>query len=321
MPAYGWLYRSKSMNESILRKRKFFRTLISQRQLVIMAVPILLYVILFTYVPLWGWTMAFQNYRPGKTFAQQSWVGLQWFNLLFSDDAFVRVMRNTLAMSIINIILGFSCAIILALLLNEIKRMFFKRVVQTITYLPHFLSWVIVSGLVATTLASDGIVNKLLMVSGIIKEPVLYMGVPEYFWGIVGVTNVWKEVGWNSIIYLAAIASIDPCLYEAAEIDGCNRFQRMWHITLPGLKPTIVVLLILSIGRILDQGFELQYLLGNGLVQDFSQTIDIYVIRYGMELGNYSLATAAGMFKSIICIILLMSANEVAKRLGEERLI
>ncbi len=309
------------MNESIIRKRTLGKTLINQRQLVLMAVPIMLYVILFTYVPLWGWTMAFQDYKPAKTFSQQTWVGWQWFELLFSDDGFIRVMRNTIAMSVINIVLGFTTAIILALLLNELRQRFFKRVIQTITYLPHFLSWVIVSGLVSTTLASDGILNKLLLTLGVLKEPVLWLGIPEYFWGIVGVTNVWKEVGWNSIIYLAAIASIDPNLYEAADIDGCNRFKKMWHITLPGLKPTIVVLLILSIGRILDQGFELQYILGNGLVQDYSQTIDIYVINYGIYLGNFSLATAAGMFKSLVCIILLFSANEVAKRLGEERLV
>jgi putative aldouronate transport system permease protein len=304
-----------------VKKHSFLKLIINQRHLILMTLPILLYVVIFTYLPLWGWSIAFQDFKPQKTFSAQHWVGFQWFILLFSDDGFLRVLRNTLAMSIINIILGFFTAISLALILNEVKKILFKRFVQTITYLPHFLSWVIVAGLVMTNLSSDGIINTILVSTKLIKEPILFLGKPEYFWGIVGFTNVWKEVGWNSIIYLAAIASIDPNLYEAADMDGCNRFQKMWHITLPGLKPTIIVLLILSIGRILDSGFELQYLIGNGLVLDYSQTVDIYVIDYGMKLGNYSLATAAGVFKSLVCIILLLSANQIAKYFGEERLV
>jgi putative aldouronate transport system permease protein len=233
----------------------------------------------------------------------------------------MRVLRNTLAMSVINMALGYITAITFALFLNELKNIGFKRVVQTISYLPHFLSWVIVTGLVATMLSvENGAVNDLLMFTGIIKEPILFLSKPNYFWGIVGATYVWKEVGWNTIIYLAAIAGIDPALYEASEIDGCNRYQKMWHITLPGIKATIIILMIMSLGHILDAGFELQYLLKNGLIQDVAETIDIYVINYGIKSSNFSLATAAGMFKNVINIMLIFAANWIAKRAGEARL-
>ncbi|GIO86000.1 sugar ABC transporter permease [Paenibacillus faecis] len=293
----------------------------SQRQLIYMSVPLLAYIILFAYVPVWGWTMAFQNYKPARDFAQQEWVGFKHFKFLFSDDSFWRVLRNTLGMSIINLVLGFVTAIILALLLNEIKKVFLKRTVQTISYLPHFLSWIIVTGIVATSLASDGIVNDILMKLHIIKEPILWLSEGKYFWGVVGASHVWKEVGWNTIIYLAAIASIDPALYEAAEIDGASRYRKMMHVTIPGIKATIVILLIMSVGHILEAGFEVQYLLGNGLVVDWSETIDIFVLKYGIAQGNYSLATAGGIFKTVVSVTMLLIANWTAKRLGEERLL
>jgi putative aldouronate transport system permease protein len=287
-----------------------------------MSLPIILYVMLFTYVPLWGWTMAFQNYRPARRFSQQEWAGLFWFKFLFEDKEFLRTVRNTIAMSVINTTLGFITAIGFALLLNEVKKILFKRAIQTISYLPHFLSWVIVTGLVSTMLSTDGgAINSVFMALGFIKEPIFWLAEPNYFWGIVGATYVWKEVGWNTIIYLAAMAGIDPNLYEAADIDGCNRYQKMWRITLPCIKPTIIILLIMSVGRILDAGFELQYLLRNGLVMDVSDTIDIYVLIFGLSRNNFSLATAAGMFKNVINITLIFVANEIAKRAGEERLV
>ena len=303
-------------------ERTFFQKVLSQRQLIYMSLPLILYVLLFSYVPLWGWTMAFQNYKPVRGFLAQEWAGLRWFKFLFTDPGFLRVLRNTLAMSFINIILGYVTAITFALLLNELKFTGYKRVVQTVSYLPHFLSWIIVTGLVASMLAvENGAINDLLVALGIIKEPILFLSEPKYFWGIVGFTYVWKELGWNTIIYLAAMAGIDPTLYEAAEIDGCNRYHKMWFITLPGIKATIIILLIMSIGRILDAGFELQYLLKNGLIQDVAETIDIYVIKYGIQSFNYSLATAAGMFKNLVNVTLIFLANWIAKRVGEERLI
>ncbi|ANA80944.1 sugar ABC transporter permease [Paenibacillus glucanolyticus] len=293
----------------------------NQKQLIMMSVPLMLYIILFAYVPVWGWTMAFQDYKPAKDFGEQAWVGFKHFKFLFTDDNFLRVLRNTVGMSLINLVLGFVTAIILALLLNEIKKVFWKRTVQTISYLPHFLSWIIVTGIVATSLASDGIINDLLMKLQVIKEPILWLSEGKYFWGIVGGSHVWKEVGWNTIIYLAAIASIDPALYEAAEIDGASRYRKMLHVTLPGIKATIVILLIMSIGHILEAGFEVQYLLGNGLVVDWAETIDIFVLKYGIAQGNYSMATAGGIFKTVVSVTMLLLANWTAKRLGEERLL
>jgi putative aldouronate transport system permease protein len=307
---------------SIMHKKSFLGQIFRQRQLLFMSVPIILYVILFSYVPLWGWTMAFQNFKPAKTFFEQEWAGFRWFVFIFSDEIFIRTIRNTLAMSVINMTLGYITAIVFSLFLNEVKRVFFKRIVQTISYLPHFLSWVIVTGLVANMLSvEDGAVNNLFMALSFIREPVLWLSKPNYFWGIIGATYVWKEVGWNTIIYLAAIAGIDPSLYEAAEIDGCNRYLKMWYITLPSIKPTIIILLIMGIGHILDAGFEMQYFLRNGLVQDVSDTIDIYVLMFGLQRSNYSLATAAGMFKNVVNITLIFLANWIAKRAGEERLV
>ncbi|CAM4500159.1 ABC transporter permease subunit [Paenibacillus sp. FSL R7-0345] len=294
----------------------------SQNQLIWMSVPLMLYIILFAYVPVWGWTMAFQNYRPAKSFSEQEWVGFKQFKFLFTDDNFLRVLRNTLSMGIINLVLGFVTAIVLALLLNEIKNVLWKRTVQTISYLPHFLSWIIVTGIVATSLSiNDGIVNIVLMKLHLIKEPILWLSEGKYFWGIVGASHVWKEVGWNTIIYLAAIASIDPALYEAAEIDGASRYRKMQFVTLPGIKATIVILMIMSIGHVLEAGFEVQYLLGNGLVVDWAETIDIFVLKYGLAQGNYSLATAGGIFKTVVSVTLLLMANGISKRLGEERLL
>lgn len=320
------------MNETLMERRVVRKTkkgkqritwalIKSQRQLIYMSVPLLAYIVLFAYVPVWGWTMAFQDYKPALDFSEQKWVGFKHFKFLFQDDNFLRVLRNTLGMSIINLILGFVTAIILALLLNEIKKVFWKRTVQTISYLPHFLSWIIVTGIVATSLASDGIVNDMLMKLQLIDEPILWLSEGKYFWGIVGASHVWKEVGWNTIIYLAAMASIDPALYEAADMDGASRYRKMLHVTLPGIKPTIVILLIMSIGHILEAGFEVQYLLGNGLVVDWAETIDIFVLKYGIAQGNYSLATAGGIFKTVVSVIMLLIANWTAKRLGEVRLL
>lgn len=313
--------KTSKLNVKKKQDKNLWRKIKKQKALVLMSIPFLIYVAIFCYAPLIGWLMAFQNFKPAKGIFEQTWVGLEQFKFLFSDPNFVKVIRNTLAMSLINLTLGFVCSIGFALLLNEVKNILAKKFVQTISYLPHFLSWIIVTGIVAEVLSPEtGIINQLLMGFNIIEKPINFFAETKYFWGIVGLSNVWKEVGWGSIIYLAAITSINPDLYEAAEIDGAGRFQKMWHVTLPGIKPTIFILLIINIGNILNAGFEVQYLLGNGLVQEVSQTIDIFVLKYGISLGNYSLATAAGIFKSLISVILIFLANRFAKSMGEERL-
>lgn len=303
------------------KKRSFWRTLVQQRELLIMSVPMLLYILLFNFSPLWGWITAFMDYKPSRALFDNPWVGLDNFTWLFSKQEFLDSIRNTLAMSIINLTMGTISAVLLALFLNEIRSKLFKSTVQTVTYLPHFLSMVIVVGIAQTVFASDGIVNEVLQALGITKQPIFWLGEGKYFWWLVGIINVWKEVGWNTIIYIAAMTSIDPSLYEAASIDGAGRFRKMLHITLPGIKSTFMVLLIMNIGHLLEAGFEIQYLMGQNLVIDWSQTIDIFVLKYGITKGQYGRAVAGGMLKSVVAIALMLIANYTARKLDEDTLI
>lgn len=291
-----------------------------QKFLLLWSAVFVLYGIIFCYLPLGGWIMAFQNFKPKEGFFGSTFVGLAKFQQLFSDVTFLRVVRNTLAMGVINLVFTFVTAIIFAVLLNEVKSKAGKKTVQTISYLPHFLSWIIVTGILHDALSGTGIINELLIKFGVLNQPLNFFAHPKYFWWIVGLANVWKETGWNAIIYLAAITAIDPCLYEAASIDGAGRLAKIRHITLPSIKPTIMILLLMNVGNVLNAGFEVQYLLGNGLIQSVSQTIDIYVLKWGISQGDYSLGTAAGIFKSAVSIVLILIANQLAKQSGEERL-
>lgn len=293
-----------------------------QKELIILTIPFVIYALVFCYAPLAGWLMAFQNYKAKDGILGSAFVGLDKFKFLFvNNDAFMKVIRNTLAMGVINLVLSFIFAIGFALILNEVVHKGSKKFVQTVSYLPHFLSWIIVCGIVQDVLSIDnGIINELLVNLHIINQPINWFSYPKFFWWIVGFANVWKETGWNSIIYLAAITSINPDLFEAASIDGAGRLRKIWNITLPAIKPTIFILLLINIGNVLNAGFEIQYLLTNGLVQSVSQTIDIYVLKFGIGQGDYSLGTAAGIFKSVVSIVLIFMANSAAKATGEERL-
>ena len=302
-------------------KRGFFSTLGKQWQLMLMSVPMLIYVIIFNYSPMWGWITAFQDYKPKKGISGSKFVGLDNFKWLFGRDDFLNSVRNTLAMSVINLVFSTVAAIVLAVLLNEVVNIAFKRTVQTVTYLPHFLSMVIVVGMAQNIFASNGPINELLLSAHILKEPIFFLGEPRLFWWLVGFINVWKEVGWGTIIYISAMTAIDPCLYEAASIDGAGRFAKIRYVTLPGIKSTFVILLIMNIGHLMEAGFELQYLLQSPLTTDVAQTIDIFVLKYGISKQQYGVATAAGMFKSIVAIILLFAANTIAKKLDENTLI
>ena len=291
-----------------------------QKSLLIWSGIIVIYGIIFYYLPLGGWLMAFQNYRPIDGLFHSEFVGLQKFQQLFSDATFLRVIRNTLAMGVINLVVTFVAAIAFAVLLNEVRNTIGKKTVQTISYLPHFLSWIIVTGIIHDALSGTGIINELLVNLNVINQPINFFAHKEYFWPIVAFANVWKETGWNAIIYLAAITAIDPSLYEAASIDGAGRWAKIKHVTLPGIRPTIMILLLMNVGNVLNAGFEIQYLLGNGLVQSVSQTIDIYVLNWGISQGDFSIGTAAGIFKSVVSIVLIVIANQIAKRNGDERL-
>lgn len=291
-----------------------------QKVLLFWSALIVVYGVVFCYLPLVGWLMAFQNYRPKDGLFHSAFVGLAKFQQLFSDATFIRVIRNTLAMGVINLVATFFMAILFAILLNDVKSKGGKKVVQTISYLPHFLSWIIVTGILHDALSGTGIVNELLMKIGVLDQPLNFFAYPQFFWPLVAFANVWKETGWNAIIYLSAITSIDPSLYEAANIDGAGRWQRIRYITLPGIRPTIMILLLMNVGNVLNAGFEIQYLLGNGLVQSVAQTIDIYVLKWGISQNDFSIGTAAGIFKSFVSIVLVVIANEIAKRTGDERL-
>nr|WP_233163007.1 MULTISPECIES: ABC transporter permease subunit [unclassified Cohnella] len=295
--------------------RRAFRN----RYLYLMSLPFVAWAFVFTYLPLWGWLMAFQKYNPKLAVWERDWVGFDNFRMLFQDETFYLVMRNTLAMSVMSLIAGFTIPIVFALLLNEVKNMAFKKTAQTISYLPHFVSWAVVAGIVSKMLSTDnGAVNDFLMWTGLLNEPVQWLAKGEYFWGIVTLSDVWKETGWNAIIYLAAMAGVAPELYEAAKVDGASRLRQMWHITLPGIRPTIIILMILSIGNLINIGFEKQFLLGNNLVVDYSKVLDLYALEYGIKINRISFATAINMFNSVVAVLLLFTANGLFKRFTKE---
>lgn len=292
----------------------------NQRSLLILSVPFFLYGFVFCYLPLAGWAIAFQDFRPRDGIFGSKYVGLKVFRQLFEDQSFWLTIRNTIAMSLLNLLFSTFMAILFAILLNEVRWMIAKKFVQTVSYLPHFLSWIVTCGILLDMLGSNGIVNDLLMRMHAVSAPLNFFAYPELFWWIVAFAVVWKETGWNAIIYLAAITSIDPNLYEAASIDGGGRWVKMRYVTLPGIANTIVILLILNIGNVLNSGFEVQYLLGNDVVRSFSQTIDIYVLKWGISQSNYAVGTAAGIFKSAVSIVLILITNEIAKRTSDTRL-
>lgn len=310
----------KKRKDNIYKPKFSFKEVKRQKALMIWSVLFLIYGIVFYYLPLGGWVMAFKNYKTKDGIFGSKWVGLDKFEFLFSDDTFKQVIRNTLCMGVINLVATFVTAIAFAILLNEIRNRHFKKTVQTISYMPHFLSWVIVTGLLHDALSVNGIINEILVKTHILSSPVSFMSKPGAFWPIVAFANVWKETGWNAIVYLAAITAIDASLYEAASIDGAGRWAKIRHITLPSIKPTIIVLLLINIGNVLNAGFEIQYMMRNGLIKSVSDTIDIYTLTWSIGQNDYSLGTAAGMFKSLVSIALVVIANTMAKRMGEERL-
>lgn len=301
-------------------RRRFSTVVKTQWILMAMSIPFFAHLILFRFGPLFGWVMAFQEYRPGRPMLDQPWVGFQQFRSILTDPIFWRVFRNTLAMALIKMVMGTFFSVLIAVLINETRNKPFKRSVQTISYLPHFISWVVAANIWLELLSPRGIVNELLMTLSLTEEPILFMGRKQLFWWIIGWSHVWKTAGFGAIIYLAAMTSIDPQLYEAADIDGASRLQRIRHITLPGIRATFVILLILNIGQLMELGFEQQYLLGNALVQEYSEVFTIYVLRYGLRLTRFSFATAAGIFRSAVSITLVLLANAVARRMGEETL-
>jgi len=303
-----------------MKKKVFLRKLFNQRFLLLMSIPFIAWIIIFKYIPIWGWTMAFQDYKPHLGFFKQTWVGFKHFIELFRAPLFYQAMQNTLGMSILGLIFGTISALTFAIFLNELRFLSFKRFTQTVSYLPHFVSWVVAANIVTSFLSINGPINEILMTLKIIKEPINVMIKTEYFWWVVVFSDIWKSTGWNAIIYLAAMTGIDSQIYEAAEIDGANRIQKIWFITLPGISFTIFVILILSIGNLINIGFEKQILLGNAVTASKALVLDKYALDFGIGLFRYSFGTAIGIFKSVVSIILLLLANYLIKKSGKARL-
>lgn len=290
-----------------------------------MVMPAIVLIIVFSYLPMYGLMMAFQDFKLGDLPGFSNFVGLKHFLVLFSDRNIVRITRNTLAMSVLKLLIAFPAPIILALLFNEIPYLRFKRVMQTVSYMPHFLSWVVVAALMFELFSADsGIVNFLLQKTGLTAKPILFMGDSNYFWPLVVGSEIWKETGWGAIIYAAAITGIDQEQYEAAEIDGASRLSKMRHITMPGIMPTVVILFILSASNILSSNFEQVMMLtgnlNNRAIAATSDVIDTFIYSYGIRQGRFSFAAAATFIKSIIGAGLLVIANQGSRWLKQESL-
>ncbi|MCG8502416.1 MAG: ABC transporter permease subunit [Firmicutes bacterium] len=274
---------------------------------ILLGLPGFIMLFIFRYLPMGGLIVAFKDYNVRRGFFDSPWVGAKWYNMLFMSDDFSIAFMNTLIISLLKLVCYFPVPIILAILLNELNKRYFARTIQAVIYLPHFISWAILSGILFSLFSPQ---LGILKVLGIEKSPLLMPG--TFRWLLV-LTEIWKASGWGTIIYLAAISGIDPNLYEAAIIDGANRFKRIWYITLPSISGTIVVLLILRLGNILDAGFGQVYMLYNASVYDVADIIDTYIFRVGLSTGRFSLATAAGLFKSVIGLILVLVSNRLAK--------
>lgn len=302
------------------RAFKLLRRLAAQRYLQVMALLGAAWMIVFNYVPMYGIIIAFKEYDIIRSIGEAPWVGFDQFRAFMEDDELARVVYNTLGISLIRLFIGFPLPIIFALFLNELRSLRFKKAVQTISYLPHFLSWVILGGILSTWLADVGIINKLLLALQLIDEPIVYLAEPDYFWSIVITSDIWKELGWSAIIYLAAIAGVPPDLYEAATIDGASRFQKMRYVTLPCISGTISILFILAVSGVLNSNFDQILVLRNALNERASNVVDIYVYQTGLVSARYSYATAVGLLKSVIALILLLIANAVTKRINQTSL-
>ncbi len=296
------------------RSRHRFRR---SRDLWLMILPCILFFLIFHYAPMYGAVIAFKDYRVQQGIFGSQWVGLANFAKLFSEDEFPRALRNTVIISLLRLSFGFVAPIVLALMLNEVRKQWYKRTIQTVTYLPYFLSWVILGGIFALVFSADGPVNEVID-SGIgMKIP--FLEHPAWFLFVLILTGIWQSVGYGAVIYLAALSGINPQLYEAAMIDGANRWKQTLHVTLPALVPTIITLFILNVGHILNAGFDQVYNMHRPLVYEWSDIIDTYVLRQ-LELLNFSVGTAAGLFKSVVGLGMIVLVNSIARRMSDNEL-
>lgn len=291
--------------------------MVKHRAIYLLLLPGLAYFLLFKFAPMWGLLLAFKQYNPFLGFWGSPWTCVEHFAELFSSKNFYLMLRNTFSINLIGLVFHFPVPILLALMLNEVRHEAFKRFNQSIVYMPHFLSWVVIASLTFFTLSSDvGIVNKVVAATG--NETISFLSQPRYFWGILTAQNMWKEAGWGTIIFLAAMAGVDPQRYEAAVVDGATRWRQIWHITLPAIRPTIIILLILRLGHMADIGFEQVLLMMNPLVKSVAEVFDTYSYTHGILQGQISVGVTVGMFKGVVNLLFIVSANRIVKWLGHE---
>lgn len=284
----------------------------------LLALPVIVYYIMFQYVPMYGALIAFQDYVPAKGMLGSAWVGAKHFMDFFRDPYFLRLLKNTLAISILSIVFGFPAPVIFALLLNEIRSTGFKKVVQTTTYLPHFISMMVVCGMIVTFTGRNGFINDIIAFFGGERSNLLTR--PECFRPIYIISDIWQSVGWSSIIYLSAIAGIDTEQYEAASIDGASKLKQIWHVTLPGILPTVTIMFILRLGAIMSVGYEKIILLYNDMTFETADVISSYVYRRGIEGAQYSYSAAVSLFNSVVNFAIVIISNKISKRVGETAL-
>ncbi|WP_159886990.1 ABC transporter permease [Paenibacillus puerhi] len=300
------------------RGRRIRARLWKDRYIYVLLAPGLLYFILYRYVPMLGITIAFKEYSPFLGMADSPWVGLQNFARIFEDSEVIRVLWNTLVISALQIVFAFPAPIVLAVMLNEVTRSSIKRVMQSIIYLPHFLSWVVVVGIVTIFFRNEGLVNDVLIHAMGAEQTIPFLTNPDYFRAFLVAEVIWKEAGWGTIIFLAALAGVNPALYEAAVMDGASRMRQIWHITLPAIRSTIIILLIIRLGDVLEVGFEQVFLQLNPFNMEIGNTLDTFVYYKGIQQSDYSLSTAVGVFKGLVGLVLVIGANKLAKRFGEQ---
>ena len=285
------------------------------KYLFLMFIPVILYFVIFCYVPMYGVIISFQDYYPRLGITGSEWVGFKHFEKLFTGRYFFPVLRNTLIISVSKLLFGFPAPIILCLLLNEVRSLKFKKVVQTISYLPHFISWVVLASIVQTILSpSSGVVNYIIQLLG--GDPIFFMGRSDWFRKVIVGSSIWRDTGWQTVVFMAAILSIDPQLYEAADLDGAGRFQKMIYVTLPCIAPTIIIMFIMATGNVIQDDFDQIYNMLNAKVMDVGDVIGTYTYRMGIEKMNFSYATAVGLFKNVVSLILVTFTNAFSRKLS-----
>lgn len=308
-----------AVDVNIKKKRRTSQFMGMKRNalLYLMVLPGLIYFIIFKYLPMGGLIIAFQDYQPYLGIMGSPWVGLKHFIRLFTEPTFFMLLSNTLILFALNIVIFFPLPIILSLMLNEVRQKAFKNIIQTVIYIPHFMSWVIIVSISYVFLTVDGgVINEMIAALG--GEKISFLTSPEWLRTVYIGQIIWKELGWSTIIYLAAITVVDPQLYEAAEMDGASRLRKTWHVTLPAIRPVIITLLILKIGHTLDLGFEHMYLLLNSLNREVAEIFDTYIYTAGLRNGQLSFSTTVGLFKGVVGLVLVVLSNKLAKKMGED---